>query len=74
MPFDITDGTLAVNFAGMSSALQGVINPSRGQLNLTGNAHWRVIDAWRAQIAVKGDRVRVTVPQMELLDVSPDIV
>lgn len=74
MPFDITDGNLAVNFEGMSSALQGVIKTSRGQLNLTGNADWRVIDAWRAQIAVKGDRVRVTVPPMVRLDVSPDIV
>lgn len=74
MPFDITDGNLALEFSGMSSVLQGIIRTSRGQINLAGNADWRDLEAWKARISAKGDRVRVTVPPMARLDVSPDVV
>lgn len=74
MPFNITDGNLALEFNGMSSVLQGVIKTSQGQLNLAGNADWRDISAWKARISAKGDRVRITVPPMARLDVSPDVV
>ncbi|EKS7766846.1 autotransporter assembly complex protein TamB [Edwardsiella piscicida] len=74
MPFDVTDANLAINFDGMSSVLQGVIKTSQGQLNLSGNADWRNMNAWRARIAASGTRLRVTVPPMVRLDVSPNIV
>ncbi|WP_274873703.1 translocation/assembly module TamB domain-containing protein, partial [Serratia marcescens] len=47
---------------------------TRGQLNLAGDADWRDINAWRARIAAKGDKLRVTVPPMIRIDVSPDLV
>ncbi|MFT8212225.1 MAG: autotransporter assembly complex protein TamB [Symbiopectobacterium sp.] len=73
MPVDLTDGRLAVNFNGMSSTLQGFLKTTQGQLNLSGDADWRQPEAWRARIAAKGDRVRVTLPPTVRLDVSPDI-
>ncbi|MBX9446213.1 autotransporter assembly complex protein TamB [Dickeya chrysanthemi] len=74
MPVDLTSGRLALLFNGMSSTLQGVFRTTQGQINLAGNADWSVPEAWRARIAVNGDRMRVTVPPMARLDVSPDIV
>ncbi|MFJ5360910.1 translocation/assembly module TamB domain-containing protein [Pectobacterium sp. CHL-2024] len=74
MPVDLTNGRLAVNFSGMSSTLQGFLKTDNGQLNLGGNADWSQPDAWRARIAAKGQKLRVTIPPMARLDVSPDIV
>ncbi|CNH86471.1 autotransporter assembly complex protein TamB [Yersinia mollaretii] len=74
MPFDITEGRLAMNFDGMTSTLDGLIRTSQGQLNLSGDADWRDINAWRARIAAKGNKLRVTIPPMVRIDVSPDIV
>lgn len=74
MPFDITEGRLAMNFDGMTSTLEGLIRTSQGQLNLSGDADWRDISAWHARIAAKGNKLRVTIPPTARVDVSPDIV
>ena len=74
MPFDMTEGRLVLNFDGMTSTLEGLIATTHGQLNMTGDADWRDINAWRARIAAKGDRLRVTIPPMVRIDVSPDVV
>jgi translocation and assembly module TamB len=50
------------------------VNTKQGQISLSGNADWTQIDNWRAQVAAKGSRVRITVPPMVRLDVSPDVV
>ncbi|CAI0846654.1 translocation/assembly module TamB domain-containing protein [Serratia quinivorans] len=74
MPFDMTNGRLVMNFDGMTSTLEGLVSTTHGQLNLSGDADWRDINAWRARIAAKGDKLRVTVPPMIRIDVSPDLV
>lgn len=74
MPFDITEGRLALQFAGMSSILDGVIKTSKGQISLSGDADWHNLDAWRAKIAAKGKRIRITIPPAVRLDASPDVV
>ncbi|PKH23140.1 translocation and assembly module TamB [Enterobacterales bacterium CwR94] len=74
MPVDLTAANLNMIFNGMSSTLEGLIQTSQGQISLTGDADWAQLDAWRARIAAKGDKVRVTVPPMVRMDVSPDLV
>jgi translocation and assembly module TamB len=74
MPFDMIKGRLAINFNGMTSTLEGLISTTRGHLNLTGNTDWRELNAWRARITAKGNKLRVTVPPMIHIDVSPDLV
>jgi len=74
MPFDMQPSQLAMNFNGMSSTLQGVVRTRQGEIALNGDADWSQLDNWRARIAAKGSRVRITVPPMVRLDVSPDIV
>lgn len=74
MPFDMQPSQLAVNFNGDHSTLQGTINTQQGEIALSGNADWAQVDNWRAQIAATGHQVRITVPPMVRLDVSPDIM
>ncbi|MDA6462290.1 translocation/assembly module TamB domain-containing protein, partial [Escherichia coli] len=54
--------------------LAGVVRTQQGEINLSGDADWSQIDNWRARVAAKGSRVRITVPPMVRLDVSPDVV
>ncbi|MGE9551211.1 autotransporter assembly complex protein TamB [Erwinia amylovora] len=74
MPVDLTTASVNMIFNGMSSTLEGLIRTSRGQLTLNGDADWSQLNAWRARIAAKGDKIRVTVPPMVRMDVSPDLV
>lgn len=74
MPFDMTDGRLAMNFNGMTLTLEGLISTTRGQLNLTGDADWHELNAWCARLTAKGNKLRVTVPPMIRVDISPDLV
>ncbi|WP_039055544.1 autotransporter assembly complex protein TamB [Enterobacter sp. Bisph1] len=74
MPFDMQPSQLAINFNGMRSTLQGVVRTGQGEINLSGDADWSQIDNWRARVAAKGSKVRITVPPMVRLDVSPDVV
>lgn len=74
MPVDLTAANLNVVFNGMSSTLNGAIQTAQGNINLNGNADWSQLDNWRARIAAQGSRVRVTVPPMVRMDVSPDLV
>ncbi|MBI6549299.1 autotransporter assembly complex protein TamB [Xenorhabdus lircayensis] len=74
LPFDISQGQLAVHFDGVRSDLNGMIKTPKGQLNLNGHADWRNLDAWYARIAANGDKLRVTVPPMVKIDISPDLV
>ena len=73
MPFDMQPSQLAVNFTGTRSTIAGVVRTQQGEINLSGDADWSQLDNWRARIAAKGSRVRITVPPMVRLDVSPDV-
>ncbi|WP_017347433.1 autotransporter assembly complex protein TamB [Pantoea sp. A4] len=74
MPVDLTAANLNMVFNGSSSTLNGLVQTKQGNINLNGDADWSKIDNWRAKIAAQGNRVRVTVPPMVRMDVSPDIV
>lgn len=74
MPFDMQPSQISMNFNGTRSTLAGVVSTHQGKINLSGDADWSQIDNWRARVAAKGSRVRITVPPMVRLDVSPDVV
>lgn len=74
MPVDLTSASLNMVFNGMSSTLNGLLQTAQGNINLSGDADWSQLDNWRARVAAKGSRVRVTVPPMVRMDVSPDVV
>lgn len=73
MPFDLTHGRIALNFLGMRSTLEGKLQTAHGDLLLNGQADWQQLDAWRANIHVQGEKVRVSFPPMVRLAISPQI-
>ncbi|AOM41546.1 autotransporter assembly complex protein TamB [Xenorhabdus hominickii] len=74
LPFDISKGQLAVHFDGVRSDLEGMIKTPNGQLNLNGDAGWRNLNVWHARISAHSDKIRIIVPPMVKVDVSPDLV
>ncbi|WP_201028012.1 translocation/assembly module TamB domain-containing protein, partial [Salmonella enterica] len=74
MPIEIQPSQLTMNFSGTRSTLAGIVRTQQVQNNLNGNADCSQIDNWRARVTAKGSRVRITVPAMVRLDVSPDVV
>ncbi|CAK9886142.1 MAG: Translocation and assembly module subunit TamB [Candidatus Erwinia impunctatus] len=74
MPVELTAADLAITFDGMRSLLQGAIQTRQGALSLSGDADWHQPAAWRANVAAKGSKIRVTLPPMVRIDVSPDLV
>lgn len=74
MPIDLKTASLNMVFNGMSSTLNGLLQTAQGNINLNGSADWSQLDNWRARVAAQGSRIRVTVPPMIRMDVSPDLV
>jgi len=74
MPVDLTSANLNMVFNGMRSTLNGAIQTAKGNLSLGGDADWSQLDNWRARVTAQGSRIRVTVPPMVRMDVSPDLV
>ncbi|VTR53158.1 Uncharacterised protein [Actinobacillus pleuropneumoniae] len=64
MPFDVTDGHLALNFHGATSTLSGRVQTTESELRLDGDADWRRLDAWKTRVHAQAHRFRVNVPNM----------
>lgn len=73
MPFNITNGNLAMNFHGATSTLTGRVQTNKSELRIEGDADWRNINAWRTRVHAKGNRFQVDLPNIARVEVSPDI-
>lgn len=73
MPFDVTDGHLALNFHGATSTLSGRVQTTESELRLDGDADWRRLDAWKTRVHAQAHRFRVNVPNMAKVEFSPNI-
>lgn len=73
MPFDITDGHLAMNFLGTNSTLSGMIKTPESDLHLEGSADWRKLNAWRSTVNARANRFKVSMPNIGKVEISPNI-
>ncbi len=73
MPVSLTSADLTMLFNGMNSTLDGFLQTTQGKLSLSGRASWRELNDWRASIIARGDRIRVAIPPMADVDLSPDL-
>ncbi|MGL5007528.1 MAG: autotransporter assembly complex protein TamB [Plesiomonas sp.] len=73
LPVDITGGNLTLRFLGTSSTLSGALKTPESVLNLSGEANWQKPDQWSAQVKANANRLRVALPPMVRLDVTPDL-
>uniref|UniRef100_A0A486XJQ3 Uncharacterized protein YtfN n=1 Tax=Rheinheimera sp. BAL341 TaxID=1708203 RepID=A0A486XJQ3_9GAMM len=72
-PVDIDNAALAVTFSGQTASLDGLVSTPKGEINLSGVAQWHQMDAWQAQLNIKGDELRLQVPQASL-QIAPDLM
>ena len=71
-PVDIDNADIVLALNGDTAKLDGQIHTPQGEIRLQGDANWQQIDNWLAVLDVKGDELRLQVPQASLL-VAPDV-
>ncbi len=71
-PTDIENADLLVNFTGEQARLTGKVTTPEGTLALNGDANWQELDNWQAALQVKGDELKLQIPQA-LLYLKPDV-
>ncbi len=74
LPLNITESRILMEFHGMKSTLYGSIHTPDGQLMLAGDASWHDINKLRARMTAKGKGLRINIPPMIRMDVSPDLL
>ena len=74
LPFDVTDGQVAIRFNGTSSTLNVYVQTPDSKLNINGQANWANMNNWTAEVRAKADNFKVDIPSMAKLKVSPNVV
>ncbi|STO56115.1 autotransporter assembly complex protein TamB [Grimontia hollisae] len=72
-PIEVQTGNVTARLKGTHGRIDGDIKTPDGDLVLTGEADWQDLNAWLASLNVKGQRLKVVVPPMVALAVSPDM-
>lgn len=73
LPFDITQGQLALNFKGNQSSLQGYLQTPESRLNIDGNAGWQNLQKWHSRLLLQAENFKVDIPNMAKLKLSPNV-
>lgn len=71
-PTDIEQADLVINFIGEQARLSGNIATPEGIIALTGDANWQDLEQWRVALQIKGDELKLQIPQAVLF-VKPDL-
>ncbi len=71
-PVDIDNAELQLDFSGSNARLSGQVITPKGEVVLTGQADWQQLENWQAQLNIKGDEIRLQVPQASL-QLAPDL-
>lgn len=71
-PVDIDNAQLQLDFSGSNARLSGQVITPKGKVVLTGQADWQQLDNWQGQLNIKGDELRLQVPQASL-QIAPDL-
>ncbi|MEZ8141438.1 translocation/assembly module TamB domain-containing protein [Enterovibrio sp. FF113] len=72
-PVEVRQGNVTIALTGRQGNINGDIKTPDGDLVLSGSADWRDLNAWLATLNVKGQRLKVVVPPIVALEVSPDM-
>ncbi|MFA0415716.1 translocation/assembly module TamB domain-containing protein [Vibrio renipiscarius] len=72
-PVDVNSGRLTIDFNGYDAVLNAEIQTPDGQLNANGDANWRDLQDWRTHLRVHANELKVDVPPMVKVKVTPDM-
>ncbi|MEC6816926.1 translocation/assembly module TamB domain-containing protein [Photobacterium toruni] len=73
VPLDIQNAEIKLAFNGYNANLIGNIYTPDGQLLLRGTGDWQDMKAWKTKLNINGKELKVSVPPMVTLKVSPDL-
>ncbi|MCD9530197.1 translocation/assembly module TamB domain-containing protein [Photobacterium carnosum] len=73
VPLDIKNADIKLAFNGYNANLIGNIYTPDGQLLLRGTGDWQNMKAWKTKLNINGKELKVSVPPMVALKVSPDL-
>ncbi|HEX5793453.1 MAG TPA: translocation/assembly module TamB domain-containing protein, partial [Rheinheimera sp.] len=71
-PADIDNADVTLLFSGQQASLTGLISTAKGEITVSGDASWQQATDWQAAVNIKGDALRLQVPQARLL-IAPDL-
>ena len=72
-PADIDNADIDLTLSGQTANLNGLITTPKGDIRLTGQADWQQLPDWQAQLSIKGDELRLQIPQARF-DIAPDLL
>ena len=73
VPLDITNADIKLAFSGYNASLIGNVYTPDGQLLLRGTGDWQDMAAWKTKLNINGKELKVSVPPMVALKISPDL-
>lgn len=71
-PVDIDNADITLTFSGQNASLIGLVTTPKGEINLSGTADWQQLSDWKAELNIKGDELRLQIPQARL-QIAPDL-
>ncbi|MDU8923469.1 translocation/assembly module TamB domain-containing protein [Pasteurellaceae bacterium LIM206] len=73
MPFEITNGAVALKFNGNSSTLAANLQTPDSRLEIDGDARWKDLNNWNTRVHAKADQFKLDIPAIAKLKVSPNV-
>lgn len=74
LPFEVTNGEVAIRFEGMRSQLQGKIQTPDSHLNITGHANWTSLENWNTEVRAETENFKLDIPSMGKLRLSTNVL
>jgi translocation and assembly module TamB len=71
-PVDIDNADILLSFTGRQATINGLLSTPQGEVNLSGDASWQQLTDWQAKLHLKGDELRLQVPNARL-QIAPDL-
>ncbi|WP_226692935.1 MULTISPECIES: autotransporter assembly complex protein TamB [Rodentibacter] len=74
LPFEVTNGDVAIRFEGTRSTLQGKVQTPDGNLTMSGGANWANLDNWSTEVRAETEGFKLSLPSMGKLQFSTNVV
>lgn len=74
LPFEVTNGDIAIRFNGTNSTLQGNVQTPEGRLTMTGHANWANLANWNTEVRAETENFKLDLPSMGKLRLSANVL
>ncbi|MBF0751981.1 MULTISPECIES: translocation/assembly module TamB domain-containing protein [unclassified Pasteurella] len=74
LPFEVTNGEMALRFDGTHSTLQGNIQTPAGSLRMNGRANWTNLSVWSTEVRAETENFKLDLPSIGKLRLSTNVL